>query len=190
MTNHAFLAVEKLYPQARLPVYATEGSAGADVSACITGVVTLGRREEKGYPFPTHIFAAGAREGAGICSRCHGTKEQHVPAIVIRPGQRISVGTGLRFGIPGGWEMQVRPRSGLALSHGITTCNSPGTVDSDYRGELQVALINMDPKDAYIILDGDRIAQLIVSPCVRAKFHEEIVPVTGRGSAGFGSTGK
>ncbi len=109
--------------------------------------------------------------------------------LILRPGMRVAVGTGLAVAIPPGFEIQVRPRSGLALKHGISVPNTPGTVDSDYRGELKVILINHSD-DNFTIERGDRIAQLIVSPVTLAVWDEvDELDDTARGSGGFGSTG-
>ncbi len=109
--------------------------------------------------------------------------------LILRPGARAAVGTGLAVAIPPGYEIQVRPRSGLALKHGISVPNTPGTVDSDYRGELKVILINHS-QDNFTIQRGDRIAQLVVSPVTLAVWDEvEELDDTTRGSGGFGSTG-
>jgi dUTP diphosphatase len=109
--------------------------------------------------------------------------------IVIAPGHRGLVGTGLAFAIPQGYEIQVRPRSGLALKKGIGVPNSPGTIDSDYRGELKIILLNHGEED-FIIERGDRIAQIIVAPVQRGILVEVAdLDQTERGSGGFGSTG-
>ena len=108
---------------------------------------------------------------------------------MVAPGARIAVATGFALAIPAGYEIQVRPRSGLALKHGITVPNTPGTIDSDYRGELKVILINHGESD-FAIARGDRIAQLVLAPVVRASFEEvDGLDETGRGTGGFGSTG-
>lgn len=110
--------------------------------------------------------------------------------VVIKPGERALIPTGLLFEIPEGYEIQVRPRSGLALKHGITCLNSPGTIDSDYRGEIGVILINTGKED-FTVENNDRIAQIVLSPVIRADFvTTEILSETERGSGGFGSTGK
>ena len=109
--------------------------------------------------------------------------------VTLQPGQRHAVATGLALAIPPGFEIQVRPRSGLALKHGITVPNTPGTIDSDYRGELKVILINHGP-DAFAIARGDRIAQLVLAPVVQAAWDEvDELDDTERGAGGFGSTG-
>jgi dUTP pyrophosphatase len=115
-----------------------------------------------------------------------------VPAdepLTLRPGDRHAVPTGLAMAIPPGFEGQVRPRSGLALRHGVTCLNSPGTIDADYRGEVKVLLINHGP-EPFVVRRGDRIAQLLISPVVQASWREvESLDETQRGAGGFGSTG-
>jgi dUTP pyrophosphatase len=109
--------------------------------------------------------------------------------VVLAPGGRHAVATGLSLAIPAGYEVQVRPRSGLALKHGISVPNAPGTIDSDYRGELKIILINHGADD-FAILRGDRIAQLVLAPVTRATWLEvEDLDETARGEGGFGSTG-
>jgi dUTP pyrophosphatase len=108
---------------------------------------------------------------------------------MLAPMERRAVPTGLAIALPEGFEAQVRPRSGLALRHGVTCLNSPGTVDSDYRGEVQVILANLSTTP-FSLKRGERIAQLVVAPVARAALLEvEVLPVTTRGSGGFGSTG-
>lgn len=112
----------------------------------------------------------------------------HEP-IVLKFMDRVLVPTGFIFEIPIGYEVQVRPRSGLAIKHGVTLVNTPGTIDSDYRGEVKVILINLG-KDDFIINRGDRIAQLVLAPVVQLPILEiDIVTETERGEGGFGSTG-
>ncbi len=110
--------------------------------------------------------------------------------LVLAPGARAAVPTGLRLAIPDGYELQVRPRSGLALKHGLTVANAPGTIDSDYRGELMVLLANLGGEPV-TIARGMRIAQLVVAPVVRARWQPvaAVAMDTVRGSGGFGSTG-
>lgn len=109
--------------------------------------------------------------------------------VTLQPGGRHAVATGLSFAIPDGYEIQVRPRSGLALKHGITVPNTPGTIDSDYRGELKVILINHG-SEAFAIARGDRVAQLVLAPVVQARWDEvDELDETSRGEGGFGSTG-
>ncbi len=109
--------------------------------------------------------------------------------LVLTPGMRAVIPTGLRLEIPPGIEGQVRPRSGLALEHGITVLNTPGTVDSDYRGELKIILVNLGESD-FRVRNGDRIAQIVFSPVLRVSFQrQDAIASTPRGSGGFGSTG-
>ncbi|HET7679864.1 MAG TPA: dUTP diphosphatase [Xanthobacteraceae bacterium] len=109
--------------------------------------------------------------------------------IVIQPGQRALVPTGIAIALPPGSEAQVRPRSGLAARHGITVLNTPGTVDADYRGEIQVILINLG-EAPYAVRRGARIAQLVIAPVLRANLSEsQELAGSKRGSGGFGSTG-
>ncbi|WP_421905521.1 dUTP diphosphatase [Mameliella sp.] len=110
-------------------------------------------------------------------------------AIHLAPGARVLIPTGLRIAIPEGYEVQVRPRSGLALKHGITLPNAPGTIDSDYRGPLGVIVMNAGAAE-FVIDHGDRIAQMVVAPVVRAVFREGVLDGTARGAGGFGSTGR
>ena len=131
-----------------LPAYESEGSAGADLRAAVTGPLT------------------------------------------IPPGGTAMVPTGLKVALPQGYEMQVRPRSGLAAKHAVTVLNSPGTVDADYRGEVKVILINHG-QEPFVIERGDRIAQAVVAPVTPAEYAEaETLPDSVRGEGGFGSTGR
>lgn len=109
--------------------------------------------------------------------------------VVIKSGEFAMIPTGLSFSIPEGYEIQVRPRSGLAAKNGVTVLNTPGTIDSDYRGEVKVILINHG-KDAFTVNNGDRIAQLIVAPVTQGVFEKtDELDSTERGEGGFGSTG-
>jgi dUTP pyrophosphatase len=109
--------------------------------------------------------------------------------VTLAPLARHAVATGLAMAIPHGFEVQVRPRSGLALKHGVTVANAPGTIDSDYRGELKVILVNLGT-EPFAILRGDRVAQLVLAPVVQAGWLEvEALDETARGAGGFGSTG-
>lgn len=111
-------------------------------------------------------------------------------SVTLEPGQRALIPTGLRIEIPAGYEVQVRPRSGLALKHGITLPNTPGTIDSDYRGPLGVILMNAG-QESFEVAHGERIAQLVVAPVVQADFQFAYeLSETERGSGGFGSTGR
>ena len=110
-------------------------------------------------------------------------------AVTLEPGSRHAVASGFAVAIPDGYEIQVRPRSGLALKHGISVPNTPGTIDSDYRGELKVILINHGD-EAFAIARGDRVAQLVLAPVTRAAWAEvDELDDTARGAGGFGSTG-
>jgi len=133
-------------------------------------------------PLPAYETAGAA----GMDLRAAVTEEE---PIVLRPGARAAVPTGLAFALPLGFEGQVRPRSGLAARHGITQVNTPGTIDSDYRGEVKVILINLGEED-FTIRRGDRIAQLVIAPVTQAQWTEvESLDETVRGAGGFGSTG-
>ena len=110
--------------------------------------------------------------------------------IIIKPGKTAMVPTGFSVAIPKNYEVQIRPRSGLAAKKNITVLNTPGTVDSDYRGEIKIILINLGEKK-FVVNSGDRIAQMVVSPVIKAKLKEiKKLPNTKRGKGGFGSTGK
>ena len=110
--------------------------------------------------------------------------------LVLAPGQRHAVATGFAIAIPPGFEVQVRPRSGLALKHGITCLNTPGTIDEDYRGEVKVILANLG-SEPFQVRRGERIAQLVPAAVLKAGFREvEHLDETGRGTGGFGSTGR
>lgn len=111
-------------------------------------------------------------------------------SVTLKPGERGLIPTGLSFEIPPGYEIQARPRSGLAIKHGISLVNTPGTIDADYRGEVKVILINLG-QEPFVINDQERIAQLILAPVVQAKFEVvEALTDSARGAGGFGSTGK
>jgi dUTP pyrophosphatase len=136
----------------------------------------------EGLPLPAYETA----HAAGMDLRAAVTVDT---PITLRPGDRKTVPTGLAIAIPPGFEGQVRPRSGLALRHGVTCLNAPGTVDADYRGEVMVILINHGAED-FVIRRGERIAQLLVSPVTQASWREvESLDETARGDGGFGSTG-
>ncbi len=110
--------------------------------------------------------------------------------LTLAPGARALVPTGLKMALEPGWEAQVRPRSGLALKHGITCLNTPGTIDSDYRGEVGVILVNLG-QEPFVIRRGERIAQMVIAPVAQVKVTEvETLDETERGAGGFGSTGR
>ena len=137
-------------------------------------------------PFPEYQSAGAA--GADV--RANLPADSRGAGLSIDCGQRLLVPTGLRLEIPKGYEVQVRPRSGLALKAGITVANSPGTIDSDYRGPLGVILINFGDR-AFMVGHGERIAQLVVAPVARAAFSlVQDLDETARGGGGFGSTGQ
>jgi len=134
-------------PDLPLPAYATAGSAGADLAACLDSPIVLG------------------------------------------PGDRATVPTGIRVAIPEGYEGEIRPRSGLAARFGVTLANAPGTVDSDYRGEVKILLVNLG-REPVTVRRGDRVAQMLVRPVSQALFVEAPgLPPTQRGEGGFGHTG-
>ncbi len=143
------------------------------------GVTRLPHGAEMALPAYASPDAAGADLRAAVQA-----------PLVLEPGQRSAVPTGLILEIPEGFEGQVRPRSGLAARWGITLLNAPGTIDADYRGEVKVLLVNLGGEPV-TIERGDRIAQLVVAPVRRAEFRETSSPsATARGSGGFGSTGR
>jgi dUTP pyrophosphatase len=110
--------------------------------------------------------------------------------VTVDPGERLLIPTGIAIALPAGYEAQVRPRSGLALKHGVTLLNTPGTVDADYRGEIGVIMINMGA-EPFVIKDGDRIAQLVINQVMHAELEEvEELPESTRGEGGFGHTGQ
>lgn len=140
---------------------------------------------DRGLPLPGYETAGAA--GADL--RANLAEADRATGLTIDPMRRVLVPTGLRVKIPPGYEMQIRPRSGLALKFGITLPNTPGTIDSDYRGPLGVALINLGP-EPYVIRHGDRIAQAVIAPVVQAGFVVvDVLDDTARGAGGFGSTG-
>ena len=127
------------------------------------------------------------QEAAGMDLRAAVAEDAPV---TLRPGARDMIPTGLAIALPPGWEAQIRPRSGLAAKAGITCLNSPGTVDSDYRGEVKVILANLGQED-FVIRRGDRIAQMVIAPVVQAQWDEVAsLDETARGAGGFGSTGR
>ena len=132
------------------------------------------------HPLPQYA----TEQSAGMDLRANIDKQ-----IVIQPMQRLLIGTGLHIALPKGYEAQIRPRSGLALKHGITVLNSPGTIDADYRGEIGVLLINLSDKD-FVINDGERIAQMVIARHEQAQFAlVEGLDETERGEGGYGHTG-
>lgn len=137
------------------------------------------QRLDKELPLPEYALEGDA--GLDIYSRIN---------TVIKPGERISIPTGIAFALPDGFVALVHPRSGLALKNGISIVNSPGTIDSGYRGEINVILINTDTKEPFEVKKGQRIAQIVFQKYEHAHLEEvEFLPKTARGSGGFGSTG-
>ena len=135
----------------------------------------------EGLPLP--VYETGGAAGADLCAAVDDK-------LIIEPGKRAAVPTGLNVEIPGGFEGQVRPRSGRAIRHGLTVVNAPGTIDSDYRGELKVLMVNLG-SEAVTITRGERIAQLVIAPVTRAVFVESAeLSASERGDGGFGSTGE
>jgi dUTP pyrophosphatase len=140
---------------------------------------------DRSLPLPAYQTVGAA--GADLCANFPA--ETRDTGLTLQPMGRAICPTGLRVAIPDGYEMQVRPRSGLASKHGITLPNTPGTIDSDYRGPLGVSLINLGT-EPYTIRHGDRVAQVVVAPVVQARFDVvERLDATARGTGGFGSTG-
>jgi dUTP pyrophosphatase len=132
------------------------------------------------YPLPDYATPGSA----GLDLRAHLPEPK-----VIQPGERVLIPTGLSLALPDGFEAQVRPRSGLALKHGITVLNSPGTVDADYRGDVGVILINLGA-EPFTIEPGDRVAQLVIAAYAQVEWTSvEVLPETERGAGGFGHTG-
>jgi dUTP pyrophosphatase len=132
------------------------------------------------YPLPDYATPGSA----GLDLRAHLPEPK-----VLQPGERVLIPTGLSLALPDGFEAQVRPRSGLALKHGITVLNSPGTVDADYRGDVGVILINLGA-EPFTIEPGDRVAQLVIAAYAQVEWTSvEVLPETERGAGGFGHTG-
>lgn len=146
----------------------------------MSSVQVLITRLDPELPLPK--YAKGGDAGADIVSRID---------ITLAPGERALVPTGIAIALPDGYVALVHPRSGLAIKHGVTMVNSPGTVDAGYRGELQIILINHDRSESVSFKRGDRIAQLVIQKVEHAEFVEvENLPGSGRGDGGFGSTGR
>lgn len=143
-------------------------------------VAVLIKRLDDGVPLPT--YAKGGDAGADLVTRID---------VSLAPGERALIPTGIAIALPDGYAAFVHPRSGLAIKHGVSMVNAPGTVDAGYRGELQVILINHDPHTTVTFTRGDRIAQLVIQKVERAEFIEvSDLPGSGRGTDGFGSTGR
>jgi dUTP pyrophosphatase len=147
------------------------------------GTVTVRvTRLAHGADLPLPHYATAESAGLDLAAAVADT-------VRLAPGERALIPTGFAMALPPGYEAQVRPRSGLALKHGVTTLNTPGTIDSDYRGEVGVILINHG-QEVFTIRRGDRIAQLVVAPVTRLQWSEQAsLETTARGAGGFGSTG-
>lgn len=149
--------------------------------------VRLAWTEEADRTLPLPRYETPGSAGADL--RANFPPEMREAGLCLAPGERALVPTGLRVAIPEGYEIQLRPRSGLALKRGLTLPNAPGTIDSDYRGPLGVILLNAG-REEIVIAHGDRIAQMVLAPVVQAEFEiSETLDATGRGAGGFGSTG-
>jgi dUTP pyrophosphatase len=160
------------------PSGAGEGGARPGPQPTVVRVLRLPHRPPH-LPLPHYATAHAA-----------GMDLAAAEALTLAPGARAAVGTGLAFALPPGFEGQVRPRSGLALHHGVTVLNAPGTVDADYRGEVKVILVNLGA-EPFVIEVGARIAQLVVAPVSAAAWAEvEVLDDTDRGAGGFGHTGR
>jgi dUTP pyrophosphatase len=139
------------------------------------------KRLPHGEGLPTPSYATDGAAGLDVVA---------AEDLTLAPGQRHAVATGFSIAIPPGYEVQVRPRSGLAFKHGITCLNTPGTIDEDYRGEVKVILANLG-SEPFEVRRGERIAQLVPAPVLKAQFREVAeLSETGRGAGGFGSTGR
>jgi dUTP pyrophosphatase len=146
----------------------------------MSNIQVLITRLDESIPLP--LYAKGGDAGADIVSRID---------ITLKPGERALVPTGISIALPDGYAAFVHPRSGLAIKHGVTMVNAPGTVDAGFRGELQCIMINHDQAESITFKKGDRIAQLVIQKVERAEFVEvKDLPGSGRGTDGFGSTGR
>ena len=146
----------------------------------MANVQVLITRLDPSIPLP--VYAKGGDAGADIVTRVD---------VTLQPGERALVPTGIAIALPDGYAALVHPRSGLAIKHGVTMVNAPGTVDAGYRGELHCIMINHDQKEAITFHKGDRIAQLVIQKVELAEFVEvKDLPGSGRGAGGFGSTGR
>jgi dUTP pyrophosphatase len=168
--------------KSRARVAAAVSTATPTVTSTVTvAIKQLPHAEGMALPAYQSAQAAGLDLAAAISEG---------DGMTVKPGGRALVPTGLVLELPVGYEGQVRPRSGLALRHGVTVLNSPGTIDADYRGEVSVLLVNLGP-EPIMIHRGDRIAQLVIAPVSRAILEVAVaVSETGRGAGGFGSTGQ
>jgi dUTP pyrophosphatase len=204
------IILEKLHPDVPTPTRGTYGAAGYDVCAFLPEKLSIkGPNRDAVMQAELQSFAGRIKDmvRTDIVSRLGGGSSSASPSIYfstfdeareahnysgvieLPPGFRVVVPTGLKMRIPPGWEVQVRPRSGLAIKSGITVLNAPGTIDSDYRGELGVILLNTSG-NLFKIQHLDRIAQLVPMPTFEMRFEEgRVDDDTDRGDGGFGSTG-
>ena len=187
-----------LEAQGALGTPGTLGTLGVQDPTCLADAVRGRRGPSPKATSSAHTrwqskrqaFTAVTEGAAGADLRANFAPEARAEGVTLAPGARALVPTGLRLAIPQGYEVQLRPRSGLALRHGITLPNSPGTIDSDYRGPLGVIVMNAG-EAAFHIEHGARIAQMVVAPVVQARFEAvEALEDTARGEGGFGSTGR
>ncbi|MEY3734346.1 MAG: hypothetical protein RL347_1705 [Actinomycetota bacterium] len=145
----------------------------------IEDVDVLVQRLDEGIPMPAYALPGDA--GFDICTRID---------VILAPGERALVPTGIAIALPDGYAAFIHPRSGLAARHGLTIVNAPGTVDAGYRGEIQVSLLNTDPRVPVTLVRGERIAQIVIQRVAHAVLHEaQRLPDSHRGEAGHGSTG-
>jgi dUTP diphosphatase len=157
----------------------SDGGPGTAAGVVRLGVRRLAHAADLPLPAPASARSAGCDLRAAVPAE-----------VVLAPGERLLIPTGLILEIPAGWEGQVRPRSGLALRHGVTLLNSPGTIDSDYRGEVGVILVNLGT-EPFVLGRGERIAQLVVAPVGQVVWDERVeLAESERGTGGFGSTGR
>lgn len=204
------ITLEKLHPDAITPTRGTDGAAGYDVCAYLPQRLSISGLNFESLTSAVQNYSIQLKDWVriDIATRLGAldtgtggptffwppteeTRDAHNYSGVIElpPGYRTVVPTGLKMRIPPGWEVQVRPRSGLAVKAGITVLNAPGTIDSDYRGELGIILLNTSGK-LFPIKHGDRIAQLVALPTFEMRFEDGVVDDdTDRGAGGFGSTG-
>ena len=141
------------------------------------------------FPIEPDVLVVGALPGYARPGDA-GCDLPSAQSVTLAPGQRAVVATGVSIALPDGFAALVMPRSGLAARHGIGLVNSPGVIDAGYRGEIKVVVINTDTEETFSIEPGDRIAQLVITPVARARFHPvDVLPGTDRGDGGFGSTG-
>ena len=174
------IPIKLLHPDAQIPKYQTASASGMDL--CALSVARVQKNS-----FTVH------RETSNFTSESVGSSTIEIEAesrLYVMPRCRVLIGTGISLSIPPGYEGQIRPRSGWALKDGVTVLNSPGTIDSDYKGEIKVLLINLG-HESVEIKRGERIAQLVIAPVVKAELVlVDDLETSARGTGGFGSTDK